>query len=47
MTKNFTNGIEPNTAQRIWKHVLNLKNLGGNNMDKSNPYGDQVKHFVG
>lgn len=38
MTKKSTNDIEPTSANRIWKHVLNLKKLGGNNMDKSNPY---------
>jgi len=36
--KNFTNGIEPIYAPRIWKLVLNVKKLGGSDMDKSNPY---------
>jgi hypothetical protein len=46
MIKNFTNGIKPTNAHRIWKHVSNLKKLGGNNMGKSNPYGDQAKHLL-
>ncbi len=40
MTNNSTNGIKPTSAHKIWKHVSSLKKIGGNNMDKSTPYGD-------
>jgi hypothetical protein len=46
MTKNSTNGIEPISAPKIRKLVLCVKKLGGSDMDKFNPCGDQVTHFM-
>ncbi len=46
MTKNSTNGIEPINAPKIWKLMLCVKKLGGSDMDKFNPCGNQVTHFI-
>jgi hypothetical protein len=46
MTKNSTNGIEPISAPKIRKLVLCVKKLGGSDMHKFNPCGDQVTHFI-
>jgi len=46
MTKNSTNGIEPISALKIQKLVLCVKKLGGSDMDRFNPCGDQVTHFI-
>lgn len=46
MTKNSTNGIEFISAPKIRKLVLCVKKLGGSDMDKFNPCGDQITHFM-
>jgi hypothetical protein len=45
-TKDSTNGTKPITALRIWKHVLGVKKSSESDMDKSNLYGNQIRHFV-
>ncbi len=32
---------------KVWKPKLGVKNLGRNDLKRSNPRGDQVAHFVG
>ncbi len=46
-TKDFTNGREPTNALRIHKPMLSVRKPSRNDMDESNPCGDQVTHFVG
>jgi hypothetical protein len=47
VTKDSMNGIEPNSALKIHKFVLSSRKPRGGDTDKSNPYGDQVTHFIG
>jgi len=38
--------IEPTSAFRIWKTMLGVTKHGGNDMDRFNPCGNQVTHFI-
>jgi hypothetical protein len=46
MTKNFTNGIKPITALRIYKFMLGVRKFARSDMDGSTPYGNQATHFI-
>lgn len=45
-TKDSTNGIKSINAFITWKLVLSVNVFGKNDMDGSNPCGDQTTHFV-
>jgi len=45
--KGSTNGIKPIGAPKIWKFVWGVKKLGESDVDRLNPCGNQITHFIG